>query len=625
MARECAPSIKFAWDFGDGSPEVVGWSASHSFERVGGFDVKMTATTSASLTFSETVRINVVESCGDEFFGATINISSGVFQTSTSGPIASVNSPVTFNASVVGGVPPYQIVWSFDDGSRASGASVTRSFLNPGTATVTITVMSACGDRIVTRTRSLSVIGYTPGGPDALVILGAGRAGAWSTDIALANPTDVEQFGTIATVPTPDHIDDCPGACLYFPYHLAPNGTTTVHLAPGTGAPEFVGSWYVVPDETGTLPVVSARTLRRGSAVEATLPVYHLTKLLESFVPSPGVAASPTVLLGARRSEAAHSNLLLTVLQPPGTVDLSGAVAHVEVVDASGTTVGSRNFNLAFGESRIVPDVVGALGVPALDLGQVRVTQTGGTNLLRAVLATSLESGAVTVSAGDLPASGPIPDPFLDAAIVAGGGSAGPWDTELVVGDGSRVATSVSISKRIGAQSCDEDVPDSGTISVLASALSGCLDVAPADLYLWRSAGGPPAVAARIFDSENPARSADVPVIRLSDLRDSTPLVFPFSAGSRVNLYLTEVERSADVSLHVEIRSSSGELLASRDVELSSLQHRFLADILGTSGVSDAHAGQIRVTKTGGDGIFWGLLASLGSDGSFTITPGIDP
>jgi hypothetical protein len=205
---------------------------------------------------------------------------------------------------------------------------------------------------------------------------------------------------------------------------------------------------------------------------------------------------------------------------------------------------------------------------------------------------------------------------------VAGGGSAGPWDTELVVGDADHIATAVLVANGLGAQSCEVPVSDSGTVSFLASGLSGCLSPAPADVYLWRSTGGPPEVAARIFDTGNPSRSADVPPVRLLGIGDSASLVFPFSAGGRLNLYLTELARSAGVSVHVEVWSSSGELASSRDVVLSSFEHRLLADVLGTSGLQ---AGQIRVTKNGGDGIFWGLLAALGSDGSFTITPGVNP
>jgi hypothetical protein len=131
-------------------------------------------------------------------------------------------------------------------------------------------------------------------------------------------------------------------------------------------------------------------------------------------------------------------------------------------------------------------------------------------------------------------------------------------------------------------------------------------------------------VAARIFDTANPSRSADVPAIRLSEIGNPSTLVFPFAAGGRLNLYVTQIERGAAVTLHVEILSSGGDHLASQDVELS-FQHRLLADLLGAAGISGVHSGQIRVTKTGGDGVMWGLLAALGSDGTFTITPGVNP
>ena len=612
----------FSWDFGDGSPEAYGRAITHRF-NIGSFVVNLRVR-DAYGTASSAMSVQSV--CGEgpppwiqiyPVSGATQNPANR--DGNVGAYVTLRGQPVTF--SVTPPIGPYS--WRFDDElaeQQTDTPSISHAFQSFGLHTVYVRSLAECWG--AQNSLTMQVQGFLPGGPDALVILGAGRAGAASTEITLANPTGVEQFGTLATVPTPDQISGCPGACIYFPYHLRPNGTTTVRLAPGNGTPEFVGTYYVVPDAEGTPPVVAARAVREGSAVEAALPVFHLSTLLEDFVPTPGIDAGPTVLLGARKSSSTRSDLLLTVLQPPGTVDFSGAIAHVDVLDGSGATLAGGDFHLAFGESRVIPDIVGLLGASSLDIGQVRVTQTGGTNLLRSVLAATLDSGAVTVSAGDLPSRGPIPDPFFDAAIIAGGGAAGPWDTQMVLGDTSHVATSVSISRggvpRPSDPSCSVELGDSATVIELASDATGCLDPAPGNIFLTRSVLGPPSVVARIFDRDHPSRSADIPVVTLSSIGDADALIFPFTREDSLSLYLTNPGRGA-VSLHLELRSSDGDLLGTRDLDISAGDHVLL------SGSPAIGTGQIRVTRTAGSGILRGLLAVGHDDGGFTITAGVNP
>jgi len=635
--------IRYAWDFGDGSPAAAGLTVYHSFS----FSVDPVVVTLTVSDFSgdrmATLMLHVSCPEGPPPSGATIRVDSGAVQARYirySPYFALPGVPVTFSA--YGYEPFSSFQWQFDHEDPeeiTASRSVTHSFSEIGWHMVRVFAIpqSVCswqerGDLWV------YVRGYLPDAPDALVILGAGRVGAWSTDITLANPTAVEQFGTVATVPTPDHIDDCPGACLFFPYHLPPNGTATVHLGPGTGAPAFVGAWYVVPDETGTLPVVAARAIRQGSGIEAALPVQHLSALLDGFMaPSdtwPWVAAIPAILPGARRSDSEHSDLLLSVLQPPGTLDLSGVDVRVDLFDAAGGIVGTRDFHLGFAESRVIHDVVGALGVPSLALGQIRVTQTGGTNAFRAVLATTLAGGAVTIASGDSPAP---PDtnawghslPWSE--VVTGASVSAAWDTELVLGAPDSLAdlpsnpgsdlrlTQYAVPR---AESCMRHLSPAGSAAVTVSSLSACFSGGPANLYV---SGGIPRISARIFDREDPSRSADLP-IPLSWPHSVAQLVFPFESESaaRQNLYLTEVAQVRSVQLRVEVWSASGSLLSTRNVSLASGENRLLGDLLGTLDPS-VHAGQIRVTNTGGDGVFWGLLATLGSDGSFTITPGVNP
>ncbi|HET7451159.1 MAG TPA: hypothetical protein VFL12_00315 [Thermoanaerobaculia bacterium] len=468
---------------------------------------------------------------------------------------------------------------------------------------------------------SLIVSGYLPGGPDALVIFGAGRVADWSTEIELANPSDQEQFGTIATVTTPNQLEDCPGSCIDHPYRLPPNGTTTVELEGDQGAPEFVGTYYVVPDAGGVLPVAAARALHSG-VPSHSLPVYRLNTLLQSFVPNAFGESGAQVLLGARRSAVEHSNLLLSVLQPPGTVDRSSVPLRVEVLDGSGAIVGTHDYRLAFGESRVIGDVVGALGVESLDLGQIRVTQTGGTNIVRAALATALDGGAVTVTAGTLPELGPIPDPAFDSAVIVGAGAIGDWDTEILLGDSAHFATDNVLSTAIPVRepACEEWVADSATIAVTASGVT-CLDPG-SNLVFANAAGHAPEAAARIFDRIDPRRSADLPVCLTRQLV-GIDLVFPFEAG-RQNLFLAEGSGDHDATAHVEVRNADGEVVGSMDERIPAGGHVVIADVLAAVGAADSFVGQIDVSAIG-DGYLRGALATLGEDDRFVVTAGTNP
>lgn len=552
----------------------------------------------------------VGQPCGDAAPGVLV---------STDPQAVLVGASVTFNACVFNLSPPFTIEWTFSDGTGGVGASVAHVFVLPGAASATVLMHSPCG--AVSRFFPFRVLGYSPDSVDALVIFGAGRVGDWTTEIELANPTDQEQSGTVATVTTPDQIEGCPGSCIYHPYQLPPNGTTTIDLAPGTGTPEFVGAYYVIPNAGGVVPVAAARALRSGIPSHS-LPVYQLGTLLQSFAPNPFGESGPQVLLGARRSSTVQSNLLLSVLQPPGTVDHTGVSLRVDLLDGSGTTVGSQPYDLEFGESRLIVDVAHALGVDALDPGQVRVTQTAGSNIVRGTLATRLDGGAVTVTTGLLPEPGPIPDPAFDSAEIVGAGAVGDWDSEILLGDSVHFATDVEIATSFPVRSsaCETWVGDSATSAVRASGLS-CLD-SGSNLVFTTAAGHAPETAARIFDRSRPERSADLPVMLTRQLVGIDP-IFPFRAGRQV-LFLAEAGGDSDLTVHVEIRASDGTVAGSIDRPLPAGSHETLADVLRLTGAGDLLDGQIRVHAAGA-GVLRSVLATLGADGSFTITPGVNP
>ena len=84
-------------------------------------------------------------------------------------------------------------------------------------------------------------------------------------------------------------------------------------------------------------------------------------------------------------------------------------------------------------------------------------------------------------------------------------------------------------------------------------------------------------------------------------------------------------EEGRGLSVRVEAYSPAGDSLGSAGFDLSNGTTLFLVDVLVQLGVSELDGGQIRVTKTGGNGLMWGLLATLTDDGGVTVSPGLNP
>jgi hypothetical protein len=100
------------------------------------------------------------------------------------------------------------------------------------------------------------------------------------------------------------------------------------------------------------------------------------------------------------------------------------------------------------------------------------------------------------------------------------------------------------------------------------------------------------------------------------------------SADSHSNLVLSEVSwvEGRGLSILVEAYSAAGEQLGSSAAfDLSTGGALFLIDVLARLGVSEFDGGQIRVTKTGGSGLMWGLLATVFDDGRVSVSPGMNP
>ncbi len=232
---------------------------------------------------------------------------------------------------------------------------------------------------------------------ETLIIAAGGFVGAWDTEIEMANvladPVDVTLSITGLPLGLP-----CP-----------PNCTSQTLTVPGHGtqrvlASAFLGSVYTGPQmirvdtaEGVSAPTVHARSLSNGSETQfAELPVVR-----ESTIQ----ALDTTVLVfpGATRKADVYSNL---VLEGIGGSFVGGSTVAVELFDSSGQSLASQTFAVtgeATFQATTIVDVVGRLGVPELEDGQVRVTRVTGTGSLWGVLTTVLGTGALKVQLGANP------------------------------------------------------------------------------------------------------------------------------------------------------------------------------------------------------------------------------
>jgi hypothetical protein len=178
------------------------------------------------------------------------------------------------------------------------------------------------------------------------------------------------------------------------------------------------------------------------------------------------------------------------------------------------------------------------------------------------------------------------------------------------------------------------DLPPRGAASLRASAPTfGGLGTVFGDLgtaYARGSEEEPPTVTARVFNTARAGQGIEVPTIRLSTLNDRNASVLAFPAASRgagvhSNLVVAEVGTDSEISVRVEAFSPGGELLGSNSFRIEASTTLFLVDVLAQLGVSELDGGQIRVTKTGGSGLMWGVLATVSDDGRVFVSPGANP
>lgn len=222
--------------------------------------------------------------------------------------------------------------------------------------------------------------------------------------------------------------------------------------------------------------------------------------------------------------------------------------------------------------------------------------------------------------------------------VVFGAGRVGAWDTEFTISSSIHQVSTVIVS-HAPTQPCPPDTSchlieplvGDGTI-VLPSppgAGVGAVYVGTTDNTAV------PRVAARAFVSGSACMTLDLPVFRVASLVSLNPaaLVFPGArrgSAGRTNLLLANVAdpnelNGSSVDLALEALDAGGVVIGQGSVSLSYANTVFVPDVLGSLGVTELENGQLRVTKVGGLGSFWGVMPIARADGSFAVILGTSP
>jgi hypothetical protein len=227
-----------------------------------------------------------------------------------------------------------------------------------------------------------------------------------------------------------------------------------------------------------------------------------------------------------------------------------------------------------------------------------------------------------------------------DWFVIVGAGFSPPWDTDLELANAGTDPAEAWISELpffapcLSCPGTPVSVPPLGTAKITAQAALSPFGAPGVQTLVVEPLSGnrPPTVTARVVNRDRPSQAIELPVIRRSTIEALNPAVLAFpsarrTADSHSNLLVAEVSREEGrgLSILVEADSAAGERLGSTTFDLSAGSTLFLVDALAQLGVSSLEDGQIRVTKTGGSGLMWGLLATVYDEGRVSVSLGVNP
>ena len=134
--REGFPPYTASWSWGDGSPQTGGVVANHTYVAIGDYMVIATVRDSQGDSAASTFTVDVLP----------VPIALNVSYTAHALGCSATGAVVTFNATAVGGIPPYAFEWSFGDGaSTVDGPLILHTFLTDSNGPTTVTVYDQQG------------------------------------------------------------------------------------------------------------------------------------------------------------------------------------------------------------------------------------------------------------------------------------------------------------------------------------------------------------------------------------------------------------------------------------------------------------------------------------------------
>jgi hypothetical protein len=224
-----------------------------------------------------------------------------------------------------------------------------------------------------------------------------------------------------------------------------------------------------------------------------------------------------------------------------------------------------------------------------------------------------------------------------DVLVALGAGVAGTWETEVEFANLEDRSLSVFAGEQPNPFVCVtapcgiaySALPRNGTTRLTTT--SGDFGRFTGRLFVGADdAEELPTIRARVVNRARPSQTIELPLFRRSTLVAMNPgvLAFPFrifSAGEHSNLFVSEIGLSSDLMVTIEAFAFSGERLSSTSRSLAPGETLFVVDVLAQLGVTGISEGQVRVTKTGGGGILWGLLSTVSDDGRVAVAVGRHP
>ncbi|MDE1819225.1 MAG: PKD domain-containing protein [Euryarchaeota archaeon] len=347
------PPYSYLWNFGDGGVSALS-DPSHDFAQPGAYHVALTVTDSTGRSSSAPV-VNV-SVAAPPALSASANRSE-----------LEVGASGLFQATVLGGASPAQVVWTFGDGSVATGRVLNHTYTSPGSYDVQATLTDAAGG---TATEDL-----------ALVV--APALAATGTSIS---PTtgEVGVRSLLTEVPT--------GGVAPFYFQWQAGGFQ--------GGGQGLSSWAVFPNASGplsgTVTVVDADGARSTAAF--TVEVAAALSLNLTSVPTPPEATRPFQLLAGVAGGVAPFTYSWSVpfpLSDPGNrsawdavVPTAGAIPlSLTVADADGRMLTSTTTLNIAPQLSVSVDSVGVVadaGVPVV----VRASVLGGIGPVHATFVT---------------------------------------------------------------------------------------------------------------------------------------------------------------------------------------------------------------------------------------------